>query len=70
MLGIARAVARGLPHHITQRGNYGQVIFETDQDYRVPSTVFCKCSQGLIHLFPGENKRVRFTLLITRRSLW
>lgn len=30
---IARAVARGLPHHITQRGNYRQVIFRRDADY-------------------------------------
>lgn len=30
---IARAVARGLPHHITQRGNYRQGVFETDEDY-------------------------------------
>ena len=30
---IARTVASGLPHHITQRGNYRQVIFETDRDY-------------------------------------
>ena len=33
MLRIARTVASGLPHHITQRGNYRQVIFETDRDY-------------------------------------
>lgn len=31
---IARAVAVGLPHHITQRGNYRQVIFGQDDDYR------------------------------------
>lgn len=30
---IARAVAVGLPHHITQRGNYRQVIFSQDDDY-------------------------------------
>ncbi len=27
-----RAIIEGLPHHITQRGNYGQNIFETDKD--------------------------------------
>lgn len=29
---ISRAVGVGLPHHITQRGNYGGVIFESDSD--------------------------------------
>lgn len=29
---IARVVAPGLPHHITQRGNYGQDIFHDDVD--------------------------------------
>lgn len=31
---IARAVAVGIPHHITQRGNYRQVVFEQDSDYQ------------------------------------
>lgn len=30
---IARAVAVGFPHHITQRGNYRQIVFEKDDDY-------------------------------------
>jgi len=30
---IARAVAVGFPHHITQRGNYRQRVFEKDADY-------------------------------------
>ena len=29
---IARIVALGIPHHVTQRGNARQVIFETDGD--------------------------------------
>ncbi|MBU0758955.1 MAG: transposase [Candidatus Omnitrophica bacterium] len=29
---IARVVAVGYPHHITQRGNYGQVVFRDDID--------------------------------------
>lgn len=29
----SRVVAVGYPHHITQRGNYGQNIFETPKDY-------------------------------------
>ncbi|MCL4476297.1 MAG: transposase [Nitrospirae bacterium] len=30
---ISRPVAVGYPHHITQRGNYRQKIFESDGDY-------------------------------------
>jgi len=30
---ITRAVAVGYPHHITQRGNYRQEVFESDEDY-------------------------------------
>ena len=31
---IARAVAPYYPHHVTQRGNYRQPVFETEEDYR------------------------------------
>ena len=31
---IARIVAVGLPHHITQRGNYRQEVFLDDSDRR------------------------------------
>jgi len=34
MSRIARVVAVGLPHHITQRGNYRQDIFSDDDDRR------------------------------------
>jgi len=30
---VARTVAKGYPHHITQRGNYRQVVFDADADY-------------------------------------
>ena len=33
MSRIARVVAIGYPHHITQRGNYGQAVFVNDADY-------------------------------------
>jgi len=33
MVRLARAVAIGYPHHVTQRGNYRQTVFETDTDY-------------------------------------
>lgn len=29
---ISRVVGVGLPHHVTQRGNYGGVVFENDSD--------------------------------------
>ncbi len=32
MTRIARVVAVGLPHHVTQRGNYGQDVFRDDSD--------------------------------------
>ncbi len=28
---IARAVTKGYPHHVTQRGNYRQTVFELDE---------------------------------------
>ena len=31
---IARVIATGYPHHITQRGNYRQRIFSEDTDYK------------------------------------
>ena len=34
MSRIARAVAEGLPHYVTQHGNYRQVIFRADADYQ------------------------------------
>ncbi len=34
MARIARVIARGIPHHITQRGNRRQQTFFTEQDYR------------------------------------
>ena len=33
MARIARAVAPGIPHHITQRGNRRQQTFFNDEDY-------------------------------------
>ncbi len=31
---ISRAVAIGFPHHVTQRGNYGESVFENRNDFR------------------------------------
>jgi len=30
---IARAVAKGYPHHVSQRGNYRQTVFEDNEDF-------------------------------------
>jgi putative transposase len=35
MSRIARAVAPGYPHHVLQRDNYRQTIFDEDADYRL-----------------------------------
>lgn len=32
---ISRAVAVGYPHHITQRGNYRQAVFNSDEDFNM-----------------------------------
>src|SRR5262245_51819467 len=34
MARLARAVVPGAPHHVLQRGNPGQRIFATNEDYR------------------------------------
>ena len=34
MARLARAVAPGLPHHVTQRGNRRQTVFFSDADYQ------------------------------------
>jgi len=34
MARIARVVAAGIPHHVTQRGNRGVTTFLTDEDYQ------------------------------------
>ena len=34
MARMARAVAPGIPHHITQRGNRSQATFFCEEDYR------------------------------------
>jgi putative transposase len=35
MARIARFVAEGLPHHVTQRGNARKIVFEDPEDRRV-----------------------------------
>ena len=35
MARLARVVAPGLPHHLTQRGNRRQITFFNDEDYGV-----------------------------------
>ena len=42
---IKRIVKVGAPHHITQRGNYSQTIFENEQDYKIYQKHIEKYSQ-------------------------
>lgn len=42
---LARAVAVGHPHHITQRGNYGQDVFVNDGDRMVYLEWLAECAQ-------------------------
>ena len=35
MARLARVVAPGVPHHVTQRGNRRQQVFFSDDDYEV-----------------------------------
>jgi putative transposase len=46
---IARAVLAGYPHHVTQRGNYGQTVFDQEEDQRVYLEWLCeyKARHGL-----------------------
>jgi putative transposase len=37
---LPRIVVPGLPHHVSQRGNHGQIIFRTDTDRRVYLDLF------------------------------
>jgi putative transposase len=39
MARLARAVAPGIPHHITQRGNRRQAVFFSDEDYALYRTL-------------------------------
>jgi putative transposase len=51
MARIARVVAPGLPHHVTQRGNRRQTTFFTDDDYRYyldQLREWCACHDVLV----------------------
>jgi putative transposase len=41
---IARAIAVGSPHHITQRGNYRQVVFTDADDYLRFLEILARCA--------------------------
>ena len=32
---LSRSTVIGYPHQVTQRGNYEQTVFETDEDFRL-----------------------------------
>ena len=83
MTRIARVVIPGLPHHITQRGNGGQKVFFSDDDYRLyldllqknctDSGVACWAYCLLPHhihaiLVPSDADGLRGALAVTHRS--
>lgn len=41
---IARAIAVGSPHHITQRGNYRQTVFTDPEDYSLFLDTLVRCA--------------------------
>jgi putative transposase len=42
MARLARVVAAGIPHHVTQRGNRGQPVFFGDDDYAIYRTLLAE----------------------------
>ena len=46
---VVRVIAPGLPHHITQRGNYGQTIFRRNEDRRFYLTLLSRIPAALRH---------------------
>ena len=51
MARLARVVAVGVPHHVTQRGNDRQTVFETDLDrVRYIEALRFHCQQQQISL--------------------
>ncbi len=42
MARLARVVAAGLPHHVTQRGNRRQSVFFRDDDYRAYASLLAE----------------------------
>jgi putative transposase len=56
MARLARVVAAGLPHHVTQRGNRRQPVFFGDDDYeayRVLLAEGCHAAGVAIWVVPG-----------------
>jgi putative transposase len=46
MARLARAVAAGIPHHVTQRGNRRQQVFFSDADYKTYSALLSESCQA------------------------
>ena len=44
MARLARATIVGYPHHVVQRGNYDQAVFESDSDYRQYLSLLKECA--------------------------
>ena len=46
MARLARVVAAGIPHHVTQRGNRRQSVFFSDDDYRAYAALLAESCAG------------------------
>ena len=83
MVRIARIVASGLPHHVTQRGNRRQQTFFVEEDYaeyrRLPVASCARCGTQTwayclmpnhVHLVmvPGRDEGLRCALAEAHRS--
>ena len=53
MAQIARVVAPGLPHHVTQRGNRRQQTFFCDDDYRAYLELMAQWCSGCAWAIAG-----------------
>ena len=73
MARIARAVAPGLPHHVTQRGNRRQQTFFNQGDYQAylspidPSGCFSMVRQANILVKPSKVSLDLFDCAVTGR---
>jgi putative transposase len=52
MARIARAVAPGIPHHLTQRGNKRQQAFSNDEDYQFYLNLMSEWRVFVFHFRP------------------
>ncbi len=84
MARLARVVAAGVPHHVTQRGNRRQSVFFSDDDYRAYADLLAEGCAGFgvavwgyclmpdhVHLIlvPGDEAGLRAALAMDEAHL-